>query len=74
MTNHLRVSNGRFVVDGAHGSTYNANDLDTIDANLEDISKRGPDHPDIDRLLDARRIVSLHTTLFGPDTEPEPPA
>ncbi|MFD0405537.1 hypothetical protein [Kitasatospora sp. NPDC127116] len=69
MTDHLRVSSGRFVVDGTHGSTYNANDLNTIDANLEDISKRGPDHPDIDRLLDARRIVGPWQALFG-TTEP----
>jgi hypothetical protein len=71
-SDYLRSNNGRLLVDGAYGVTYNADTVDVIDANLEDISKRGPDHPDIDRLLDARRLVSLHGFLFDPATPEEP--
>jgi hypothetical protein len=43
----------RVVLDGAYSTTYNINTLAEIDGNLEDF-RWNPQHPDVDRLLDAR--------------------
>lgn len=61
--------NGHTVVQGVYGTTYNANTVDQIDANLDSIRHGQPDHPDIDRLLDARRLISLAGFLFDTDDE-----
>lgn len=58
MLEHARVIDGRMVLDGAFGVVYNINSLYEIDGNLSDLRWR-PDHPDIDRLLDARKWVPL---------------
>lgn len=65
MTNYLRRNGDNLVVDGAYSSTYLANTVDQIDANIDSIRHGQPDHPDIDRLLDARRIVGPCNVLFG---------
>lgn len=49
------------VVLGTYDVTYRAETVYDIDANLECL--RG-DHPDVDRLLDARRLVAAANTLF----------
>lgn len=53
MVPHTRTIGARTVLDGAYSSTYNINTLAEVDANLEDLHWN-PDHPDVDRLLDAR--------------------
>lgn len=66
MTDYLRRSNPRdsgspWVVVGAYDVHYLANTVYDIDANLEDLHG---DHPDVDRLLDARRLVSAANEIF----------
>ena len=57
-------SNGRpLIVEGVHGTHYRANTVYEIDANLESIRS---DHPDVDRLLDARRLVSTLNAIISP--------
>jgi hypothetical protein len=54
-----------FILVGYCDVWYNAGTIAVIDANLEDLSHQRIDHPDIDRLLDARRIVALWYSIFG---------
>lgn len=60
----IRMDRGLFVMDGAFGSTYIVDTVEAIDANLESLRWR-PGHPDVDRLLDARRIVGPFRALFS---------
>ncbi|MGW0586048.1 hypothetical protein ACWD25_61730 [Streptomyces sp. NPDC002920] len=64
-SDYIRVLNGILVMDGAFGSTYNVNTVEAIDGNLDSMRAR-PDHPDIDRLLDARRLVSVLNCIWPP--------
>lgn len=48
---------GRIVLDGVDGTTYPAGTVQEIDTSLTSLSRR-PDHPDIDRLLDARLLIA----------------
>lgn len=65
---HLRWEGKLLVLDGVHGSTYNVNTVDSIDANLESMRHR-PDHPDIDRLLDARLHVAVLNSIWPPSAQ-----
>jgi hypothetical protein len=47
-----------WVVIGAYGAIYNANTVYQIDACLEGLRWRPANHPDIDRLLDAREQIT----------------
>lgn len=67
-SDHLRWEGKLLVLDGACGSTYNVDTVDSIDANLECLCYR-PGHPDIDRLLDARLHVAVLNGLFPPAAE-----
>ena len=51
-----------WIVVGVYDVHYRANTVYDIDANLEDL--RG-DHPDVDRLLDARRAISLLNAIWS---------
>ncbi|MGW0576323.1 hypothetical protein ACWD25_10215 [Streptomyces sp. NPDC002920] len=64
-SDYIRILNGILVMDGAFGSTYNVNTIEAIDGNLDSMRFR-PDHPDIDRLLDARRHVSVLSYIWPP--------
>ena len=57
-TDHIRTLNGLLVLDGFYGTIYNVNTVEAIDGNLDSMRAR-PDHPDIDRLLDARNHVRV---------------
>lgn len=72
MTDYLRKSGDNLVVDGAYTTTYLANTVDQIDANIDSIRHSDPRHPDIDRLLDARRIVGPYNALFGDQNGDQP--
>lgn len=50
-------------VEGVYGTHYRAVTVYDIDANLEGL--RG-DHPDVDRLLDARRLVAAVNAIVSP--------
>lgn len=65
---YIRVQNGRYVLDGAFGVTYNVDTVESIDANLDSMRFR-PGHPDIDRLLDARRIIGPLRVIIPPATD-----
>jgi hypothetical protein len=65
---HLRWEGKLLVLDGAYGSTYNVDTVDSIDANLECLRYR-PDHPDIDRLLDARLHVAVLNSFASPHAQ-----
>lgn len=52
----IRTNGDHLVMDGVYATTYRVDTVDEIDANLDCLRYR-PDHPDIDLLLDARRIV-----------------
>lgn len=65
MADHIRMLNGKLVMDGVYGVTYNVDTVESIDANLDSMRAR-PDHPDIDRLLDARRHVSVLNFIWPP--------
>lgn len=67
-TDHIRMLNGGLVMDGAYGVTYNVDTVESIDANLDSMRHR-PDHPDIDRLLDARSHVRVLNWIW-PDKVP----
>ncbi|MFD4596685.1 hypothetical protein ACFWPQ_01505 [Streptomyces sp. NPDC058464] len=54
----IRTIGEHLVLDGVYGTVYRIDTVDEIDANLDSM-RFHPDHPDIDRLLDARRIVSV---------------
>jgi hypothetical protein len=60
---HIRTDRDRLVMDGAFGSIYIVDTVEVIDANLESLRRR-PGHPDIDRLLDTRRVVGALYALF----------
>lgn len=62
---YVRTENGRMVLDGAFGVIYNVSTVDQIDGNLSDL-RWHPGHPDIDRLLDARKWVKLLTGARSP--------
>lgn len=53
----------RLVMDGAFGSIYVVDTVAAIDANLESLHWN-PGHPDVDRLLDARRVVGALRALI----------
>lgn len=61
---YIRLDRGLVVMDGVFGSTYIVDTVEAIDANLDSLRSR-PGHPDIDRLLDARRIVGPFRALFS---------
>lgn len=65
---YIRSINGVLVMDGFYGTIYNVDTIDSIDANLDSMRHR-PGHPDIDRLLDARRHISLLNYIW-PDAVP----
>ena len=65
MADHIRMLNGKLVMDGVYGVTYSVDTVESIDANLDSMRAR-PDHPDIDRLLDARRHVSVLNFIWPP--------
>lgn len=54
----IRTIGEHLVMDGMYGTTYRVSTIDEIDANLDSLRHR-PGHPDIDLLLDARRIVGV---------------
>lgn len=60
---HIRTDRGCLVMDGAFGSIYIVDTVEVIDANLESLHWR-PNHPDVDRLLDARRVVGALRAIF----------
>jgi hypothetical protein len=65
-TDYVRRANSRdpaspWIVIGVYDVHYLANTVYDIDANLECLSG---DHPDVDRLLDARRLVSAANAIF----------
>ncbi|MFI2620420.1 hypothetical protein [Streptomyces sp. NPDC018584] len=62
---HMRWEGKLLVLDGTYGSTYNVDTINSIDANLESLRYR-PDHPDINRLLDARLHVAVLNSIWPP--------
>lgn len=64
---HIRTDRDRLVMDGAFGAIYVVDTVEVIDANLESLHWR-PSHPDIDRLLDARRVVGALRAIFPLDS------
>jgi len=58
----VRKIGDHLVLDGHAGAIYRIDTVDAVDENLRTIRS---DSPDVDRLLDARRIVGLFNTLFG---------
>ncbi|WP_405747896.1 hypothetical protein [Streptomyces canus] len=66
MADHIRMLNGKLVMDGVYGVTYNVDTVESIDGNLDSMRAR-PDHPDIDRLLDARRHVGVLNFIWPPE-------
>lgn len=68
-SDHLRWQGRVLVMDGVYGSTYVVDTVDSIDANLESL-RHHPDHPDIDRLLDARLIVGALNSFAPPVSAP----
>jgi hypothetical protein len=65
---YMRWEGQLLVLDGAYGSTYNVDTVDSIDANLESLRYR-PHHPDVDRLLDARLHVSVLNSITPPSAQ-----
>lgn len=61
-TDYIRKEGDVFVLDGTFGVVYKVDTVDLIDANLADLR---PDHPDVDRLLDARKMIGLVNHIFG---------
>jgi hypothetical protein len=67
-SDYMRCLDGMLVMDGVYGVTYNVDTVESIDGNLDSMRAR-PDHPDIDRLLDARRHVSVLNFIWPPVEE-----
>lgn len=55
-------------MNGTFAVTYNVDTVALVDANLEDLAKQRAStrHPDVDLLLDARPLVSLLVSIWGP--------
>jgi hypothetical protein len=69
-----RQPDNRYVLIGVHQSWYNVTTLYEVDGNLESISRGLPRHPDVDLLLEWRRIVSAVEFLVSDcTTKPECP-
>lgn len=66
-TDYIRKEGDLFVLDGAFGTVYNVDTVESIDANLEGLR---PDHPDVDRLLDARKLIGPLNAIW-PSKAPE---
>jgi hypothetical protein len=73
-TDYIRKEGDLFVLDGTFGVIYNVDTIELLDGNLANLRR---DHPDIDRLLDARKTIGLVNHIFGgpiatPATPPAP--
>lgn len=73
-TDYIRKEGDLFVLDGAFGVVYNVDTVERIDANLADLR---PDHPDVNRLLDARKTIGLVNHIWpldAPESSQDGPA